>query len=195
MGLFDRFRKRSNGSDSPSISEQPVSDENLYLIRGCARDCATELQLDMAAMSPEELVGAVNDFIVSWQNSHVENKALHPAPESPFEHHPLILGSLWAEQLVAVLNWEWATIVFHEHGASQALGVVSPDRSLMICPFHFVYGCMANLAQVKIMLSFNMLTEAKEQPPIPPNSYANVMEHVQFIVPPSPPGGWDKSEQ
>ena len=116
MGLFDRFKKnRKPAGDSPAITERPVGDENLHNIRGCARDCAAELGLDMDALSPEQLVSAVNDHIRDWQK-----QSLTP-PESPFKHEPLILGSLWGEQLVATLNWEWVMAVcgnaetMHEH--------------------------------------------------------------------------------
>ena len=179
MGLFDRFKKKQRSGDSPAITERPLESDMLHNIRGCARDCATELNLDTEALSPAELVKAVNDHLHNWQKQSL------PAPESPFKHEPLILGSLWAEQLVATLKWEWVMVVFHEHGDSEAVAVVSPNREMMICPFHFVFGCMANHAPVTIALSYNMLVEGSGIPPLPPNGYENVMDKVHHIVPPS----------
>ena len=179
MGLFDRFKKKPKSGDSPAISERPLDSDMLHNIRGCARDCATELNLDTQTLTPAELVTAVNDHLRDWQKQSL------PAPESPFKHEPLILGSLWAEQLVKTLNWEWVMVVFHEHGHSEAVAVVSPNREMMICPFHFVFGCMANHAPVTIALSYNMLVDGSGIPSLPPNSYENVMDKVHHIVPPS----------
>tara|TARA_R110002072_G_scaffold302970_1_gene490467 strand:+ start:72 stop:365 length:294 start_codon:yes stop_codon:yes gene_type:complete len=95
MGLFDRFKKKqSSSSASPEYSEQPLDADMLNSVRGCARDCATELNLDMEALSAQELVQAVNDHIRHWQKQSL------PAPESPFKHEPLTLGSLWGNNLL-----------------------------------------------------------------------------------------------
>jgi len=176
VGLFDRFKK---AKPKQGTSERPLDDEMLNNIRGCAKDCAIELELDTSALSPNELVQAVNDHLRDWQKKSL------PAPDSPFKQEPLILGSLWAEQLVATLSWEWVMVVFHEHGDSEAVAVVSPNREMMICPFHFVFGCMANHAPVTILLSYNMLVDGSGIPQLPPNGYENVMDKVQHIVPPS----------
>jgi hypothetical protein len=158
------------------ISEGPITDDMLANIRGCADDAATMLDLDRSNKSTADLVKAVNDFMYNWQKGK--------RPDIPEEDDPsLTLGSLWGEQLAREFGWEWARVIFHDHDDSQAVGVFSPDRSLAIYPFHFVYGCMENNATVTIMLAFNMLRDGAI-PKMPAGSYENVMDRVHHIVPP-----------
>lgn len=175
MGLFDWLKKKP--ADGPAITEADPGDEIRDNVRNCSYDAIIELKLDRKQPA-SELVQAVNDHIHQWQ------KDGQKAPDSPLDHEPLIYGSLWGEQLVRTLNWEWVNVTFHEHGDTSALGVVSPDRSLAIYPCHFIFGCMANHAPVTIMLSYNMLIDGSSIPTLPPGGYENVMDGVQHIVPP-----------
>jgi hypothetical protein len=92
-------------------------------------------------------------------------------------------GSLWGEQLVRQLGWEWGRVTFHDHGDTRAIGVFSPDRALAIYPFHFVHACLRRDTPVTILLAFDILVEAKRVPPLPPRGYENVMDNVHHAEP------------
>lgn len=161
------------------ISESPIGEERLRLVQGCADDAARVLELDRTILTPAQIVEAVDTFVDDWQQG---DKRCYSDDVDTWSLS-LEVGSLWGEQLVAQLGWEWANVVFHEQNDSKAVGVFSPDRSLAIYPFYFVYGCLENDATVKIMLAFNMLIDPSRLPPIAPQSYANVMDHVHYIIP------------
>jgi hypothetical protein len=95
----------------------------------------------------------------------------------------LPLGSLWGQQMVREFNWEWSNVTFHDHGDSKAIGVSAKDRSLIIFPWHFIFGCLENNATVTILLSFNMLLSGNV-PAQESGEFVNVMDHVHHIVPP-----------
>jgi hypothetical protein len=175
VGLFDRFRKSSKDG-TPPITEEPIDAETLGNIQGCASEAAKMLGLDRSKATPAELVKAVDEFVYNWQ------KGARPAVD-PEDDLSLTLGSLWGEQLVKSLRWEWTGVTFHEHGGTYAVGVVSPDRSLAIYPFHFIYGCMENNATITIMLSYKMLVDATRVPKLPAGGFENVMDNVHHIIP------------
>lgn len=157
------------------ITENPIDAGMLGNIEGCAGDVAAMPGLDINSPE-EELVRAVDDFVNAWQKGR--------RPEVPEDDDPsLTLGSLWGQQLVRKLGWQWTGVTFHDHDDSKAVGVFSPDRSLAVFPFYFVYGCIENNAPVTIMLSYNMLVDGTRIPSLPPNGYENVMDHVHHIVP------------
>ncbi len=158
-----------------NISENPIDAGMLGNIEGCAADAAAMLGLDVNT-SEEELVEAVDDFVHAWQ------KGQRPKVDED-DDLSLTMGSLWGQQLVRKLGWQWAGVTFHDQDDSKAVGVFSPDRSLAIYPFHFVYGCMENDATVTIMLSYDMLVDGTKIPSLPSNGYENVMENVHHLVP------------
>ena len=160
------------------ISESAVGSEILGNIKGCASDATKILGLKsfFSRPKPKKLIRAVDDFIYNWQ------KGVRP-PIHPDEDLSLVMGSLWGEQLVRDLGWQWAGVTFHEHGDTKAVGVFSPDRALAIYPFQFVQGCLENRATVTIMLSYNMLKDGSRIPSLPPRGYMNMMDSVQHIIP------------
>ena len=159
-----------------NISEAAISDEMLGNIQGCAQDAADMLGIDLAQFSAGDVVQHVDEFVHQWQQGN--------RPEVDLDDDlSLVFGSLWGEQLVREFGWQWAGVTFHDYDDSKAVGVFSPDRSLAIYPFHFVYGCMENDAPVTIMLAFNMLKDGSWIPEPPANGYENVMDHFQHIVP------------
>ena len=162
----------------PKITESPPDDERMRLLDSVARDAAKYLKLSFDTDSPDTIVTAVNNCIRKIQKGR--------GPKFPEDEQvDLLLGCLWGFQLVKELNWEWVNVVFHDHGDSTAVGVVSPSRDLAIYPFHFVYGCIENHATVTVLLAFNMLKDrSRNVPTFPPRSYTNVMDHVHHIVPP-----------
>jgi hypothetical protein len=158
------------------ISEEAIDSETLDPILGCANDAAQMLGIDLEKLSPQEIVSHIDNCILNIQKGQ--------GPEIHEEDDPaLTLGSLWGQQLVKELGWEWSSVTFHEHDDTKAVGVFSKDRSLAIYPFHFVYGCLENNATVTILLSFNMLVDGKRIPSLPAGGFENVMDNVSHIVP------------
>jgi hypothetical protein len=157
-------------------SEEAIDDEMRPNIVACAEEAAEMLGLNPLFCSPKELVEGVDAFVYAWQKGD--------RPELTEDEDPaLTFGSLWGEQLVNVFGWEWACVTFHDHDDSKAVGVFSPDRSLAIYPFHFIYGCMEDDAPVTILLSYNIMEDGTRIPQLPLAGYENVMDNVHHVVP------------
>jgi hypothetical protein len=158
------------------ITERAIEAPRMQSVRESARRTNSLLGLDPADATPTEIVGAVDLCVYDRQVSE--------DPQTDDDEILIFgLGSLWGEQLVRGLGWEWAQVVFHEYGDLEAMGVLSQDRSLAIYPYHFITGCIHNRAEVTIMLSFNMLSDTSAIPTVPARSYENVMDNVHHIVP------------
>lgn len=161
-----------------NISERPLNEKILGSIKACATDGLALLAVSDKASDPKAVISALDAFVYDWQ------KGKRPAPNvlDP-EDAPNIMGSLWGTQWIARFKWEWTGIVFHDHGDSTAMGAASPDRSLVIYPFHFLAGCFQNpTVDATIALSYNVL-DAGTLPKQAPKEYLNLMDHVHRIVP------------
>jgi hypothetical protein len=159
------------------FSEQPISDEVMGSIRGCAADALTVLGPEFESADPPAVVKAIDAFAYRWQ------KGDRPPSEvvEDTDLARLIFGSLWGEQLVKQFAWEWVQVNFGD--GSFAYGVVSPDRSLAVYPLEFMLGCMQDAnVDVTVALAFNMLV-AGSVPRMRRRSYTNVMEGVHRIIP------------
>lgn len=159
-----------------NITETAIGAEMLDDIRDCASAAAGLIDVDLNNASPSEIINSIDAFVFEWQ------KGNRPEVDED-DDLSLMFGSLWGEQLVRDLGWQWVEITFHDHDDSKAVGVVSPNRSLAIYPLHFVYGCMENDAPVTIMLAYNMLKDGSKIPSLPSKGYENVMDNVHHIVP------------
>ena len=119
----------------------------------------------------------INDLICEWQDKE-------KSPVSGMGDQDLIvaLATGWGNIIVKEFDWQWATLTFHEYGDWSGLCVVSEDRSLMIMPFSYVSACVAGDDEVKIGASITALN-SDLIPKQPPQSYTNVMEGLQHILP------------
>jgi len=161
-----------------TISELPVPPDMLEKIKLCAADATRLIGPAAASRDPRVIMAAINEYACNWQ------KGVQP-PDTDLEDSRYTLGSLWGEVMVVCFKWEWASVTFHEHGDSVAVGVFPPNRSLAVYPFHFLLGCLRDPGvPVTILLAFNMLT-AKKIPPQAAQSYENLMDGVRHIVPPA----------
>lgn len=157
-----------------NLTEERIDAELLANIEGAAAEAAMMLGISME--EPElKIVEAVDEFVFASQKGEQSGMTDDEDPA-------LSLGSLWGQQLVRSLGWQWAAVQFRD-ADSKAVGVFSPDRSLAIYPFHFVYGCLENQAPVTILLSFNLLVDGSRIPPLPSAGYENVMDNVHHVVP------------
>ena len=159
-----------------SISESIIDQGNLSNITSSAIDAANILDIDAALIAPTATVAAVDLFVHRWQQGD------HPV-ESDVEDIILVMASLWGEQLVKQLDWEWTAVSFAEDEDVVTIGVASPDRSLAIFPFHFVQQCLSNDAPVTIQLAFDLLVDGSRIPEIPAGTFENVMNNVHHKTP------------
>jgi hypothetical protein len=151
------------------ISENPISDEVMELIHDSSASAARIL--DVEGLSAAEIIHAVDECVRKIQTGDGPYIDSDDDPEHVF-------GSLWGQQLVQELGWEWASVIFHGFDDLPAVGVFSPDRSLAIYPFNFIFGCLEDGAPVTIELAYQILTDGKRVPPLPAKAYENVMEHA-----------------
>jgi hypothetical protein len=157
-------------------SEDDIEPDLLKQIKSSAYEALLMLELDSKA-DPETVVSAVDQFVYNWQCGKC------PSVDCSPEDLPYTLGSLWGDQLERQLAWQWKKLTIHEHGDARAPGVVSPDRSMVIYPIHFIIGCLqAPSVDAAILLSFKMLKGGKS-PHLSKGAYGNVMEHVFRIIP------------
>ena len=173
------------GFQLPRISEARPDEERLRLIRSVAQAAAGYLGISLDD-PPEKIVGAVEECLKAVKRG----EEFLPDKNNDAD---LLLGSLWGTQVVRGLGWEWVNLTFHDDDNVKAVGLVSPSRDMMICPFHFVHGCIENKAIVKILLSYEMIRQkvtlptdggAEQQIPMyPDRSFVNVMEHIHHVVP------------
>lgn len=168
------------GKKKKGISEQPVPAEILQNIKNCAGDADRLVGITVAQSTPADIMEAINRYVADWQRGKRPPAGVTDPDDSQYT-----LGALWGEQLVAQFGWQWVNVTFHEHGDSQAFGVATPDRSLVVYPFHFLLGCLRDPGvPVTISLSFNMLA-AGSIPALPAKGYENLMDGVHHIIPPA----------
>ena len=154
-------------------TEEIISKEIQGNLVGAAED-GLELVGATKNMTSAKVVEAINKYVTGCAREKVEVSDV-------YDEMILSIGSLWGQQMVKEFKWEWSSVEFSDKSA--AYGVFHKNRSLALYPFHFIYGCIVNQAQVKIALSFNMLL-AGEVPKFKPREYGNVMDCFHFIVPP-----------
>jgi hypothetical protein len=160
-----------------NISERPLSDKSLASLGPASLEGLSLLGLAETA-EPAVIVEAVDAFVFEWQDGKRPDPKLLSDEEAPYA-----MGSLWGAQLVRRFNWDWAMLTFHDRGDSTAPGVVAPDRSLAVYPFHFLMGALAHqTVDATIALSFNML-EAGAVSDRKPGEYRNLMQSVVRLVP------------
>jgi hypothetical protein len=161
------------------VKESSLSAEILENIEGCAGDAVALLGLDTSRRpaSVEKVLESINAFLLRSQKAKRKDA-------TTYDDLSFNLGSLWGEQLVKSLKWEWVCLTILNKERSKAVAVVSPDRSLAILPFDFVYSCLADNTPVTILLAYNMIKDGTRIPHIGAGAYANVMEYVHHIVPP-----------
>lgn len=159
----------------PILTEHAIDAELQENIQGWAADAVALLGLSTTATA-EATIRTIDEFIFAWQ------KGQRP-PLAADQDLSVTLGSLWGQQLVRELGWHWAAVTFDDTPDAHAVGVFSPDRSLAIYPFHFVFGCIDDACPVTIELAFNILVDGRRVPALPKGSYENVMDNVHHSLP------------
>ncbi len=159
-----------------SFSERPLTFEIESAIPGAAKEGAQLLGVSMEVM-PSQIINAIDAFVLDPPKAGFLKKV------DNWNERAMPLGALWGIQMLRRFSWEWTMIVQHEHDDSIAIAVTDKSRSMVIYPFHYVFGCLENKIVPTIALSFNMI-EANSLPEFEPNSYENLMDGIQHVVPP-----------
>ena len=161
---------------SSPVAERAIDPEHLEMVEEDAVRMAELLGVNHSSDPPLKIVEAIDQCLIDLQQGK--------GPAFPDDlDKDIALGALWGLQLVRQFGWQWATVTFPDQPGSAAAGIFSPDRSVGIYVFHYVYGCLENDAEVKIALAFNMLLDPKTKPDYPAKGYVNWMDQVHYIVP------------
>lgn len=127
--------------------------------------------------SASDIVKAVDECVYQHQKGK-------PLPFSSHEEGLSALAAVWGQQLVRVLDWHWAGLVFPEFDEGEyAVVVLNENRSLVIYAVDFIDLCWRTKQDVTIALAFNMLIGTEDFSSEPPNSFCNVMAEVRRIIP------------
>lgn len=178
-------------------SERTLDAETAASIASYSEAAAEMLGVDQVESSPADIVTAIDRWLCTAQTEGLptlrphdhalpENNALPENKQSDSESDKDLhanelayrIGSLWGNQLIRELGWQWAVIIFEHRPDMEVVGVFSPDRSLAIYPLNFVFHCLADAAPVTVLKAFDILREGSRVPPLPPGGYENVMDHV-----------------
>ncbi len=122
--------------------------------------------------SPRAALEHLDAYIVKWLNESRQRDAADELEQTVFE-----LGALWGQLLASSLNWQWIRVEFTPQGL-EAIGVSPADHSLVIYPFQTVFLYHERQLAVRILRSFEILTEPGRVPMLPPGGLENVMDHV-----------------
>lgn len=161
-----------------NVSETAVNQDRLDKIADAVLEGARLLSLDPTLLTPAEIVVSLNDYVVNCQKDCNADK------DDVWYDWSIPLGALWGAQIVREFGWEWAQATLHDCGDTTAFGVFSPDRAVVIYPMRFIFSCLWGQTPVTIRLAHSMLTDG-DIPAFPAGAYQNVMDGVQYIVPPT----------
>ena len=152
------------------VTEHPLPANLRRDIKERAADATLLLRVDPEVQGPESVIVLIDRFLVRWRNG--ERPELNEDDDLP-----LMLGSLWGEQLVEALAWQWAALVLHGKKDVTAVATVSPDRSLALYPFHAIKACLEKGAPIAVQRSFELL-HGPGLPPLPRGGYANLLQRL-----------------
>ena len=156
------------------ISEKAVPAEEIAELTAFAESVYVLLAKEKPNADP---IDVIDEILYVWQQSGT-------IPVAELESNQLIyaLGTLWGNILIKQYHWSWATLTFHEFNDWEGRAVVAADGSLCILPFAYIHICLAGDDEVKISASLVALG-ANIIPSFPPNSFEDVMNGLQRIVP------------
>src|SRR5262245_57977040 len=144
-------------------TDRPLSEEE----RGEVEDC-----LDRArGWFGDDADAASPDRIQQWIYETVN--ALRAEPREVTEdgrtQTALNLGCLWGQAVCDQLGWEWAAVSVEP--GSEFFGVVTPSRSHVIFPLHYMEELLSDAERDQTsLLLYNML-KAADLPPADPGEY------------------------
>lgn len=117
--------------------------------------------LGVEGAEPDSVIEAIDTWLTAEQGRG-----------EPDEDLVIGVGSLLGEQYVAVFDWQWCYVTWHDLDAS-GHAVCSADRSVCITPIQWVYGILTTDKDPNVQLHFNLLSD-DQVPDVPPGSYTIV---------------------
>lgn len=151
------------------IKERPLPPNIRQEIKQHMADAALLLRVEPEEDTPGAIVGAIDVFLNKWQAG--ERPELDEGDDLAFW-----LGSLWGQQLVEALGWQWAVLTIpRKRKPAVVIGVSPPDRTTVLYPFHAIHECLDG-GRVPVRRIFAMLMEGATLRNLPPGGYRNVMD-------------------
>ena len=166
-----------------NVTEEPLDGNVASSLPGAAREGA-ELAGVNAYEDPLRVVTAINEFLVPPGRQGAIRTEGASLGRDLWTDWALPLGSLWGETLGRRFDWTWISVVQHDHDDLRVVAVANEDRSLVVYPFHYCFGCLANDVYPTVLLAYNML-DAGRVPAQPAGGYLNLMDGVRHVVPPA----------
>jgi hypothetical protein len=152
------------------LAERPLPPNVRQEIKQHLADGALMAHVDPEQDTPGAVIGAIDVFLSRWQAGD------RPDLDEN-DDVPLALGSLWGQQLVEALGWQWSSVMLPGKGRPvSAIGVFSRDRALALYPFHAVRACLEKGSPVNVRLVFNALMEGTRFHGLAAGGYRNVLE-------------------
>jgi hypothetical protein len=133
-----------------TIRDRPLSRLMADVHRQCQFQGNRILRINHRQRTPDFVQQRIYDHIMNCRQepSHLNEKALDDMGQA--------LGTLWGESVCRELGWEWAEIVRGEQLVG--VGIVSPTRSLVICPVPYIRRLLADrTSDPTSLLLYNML--------------------------------------
>lgn len=161
------------------MSDRTLTAEELAQVSENADHARARLDIADPQAEPDAVVRLIDSYVDTYQ---AERRHEDQRSNCDLEQERLAveLGSAWGRQFVRRFNWQWLS-VHHDKGDEWA--VVSPDRSLIVYPIHFIRACLlSSEIDCSAMLVFNMLGVGTI-PTVAPGSLTDLMLAVRRLVP------------
>lgn len=155
---------------STEIKERPLPPNIQQEIRQHMADAGLMVRVEPGEDTPGAIIAAIDVFLGKWQAGE------RPDVDED-DDLALMLGSLWGQQVVEALGWEWASMTLPgKRKPVVVIGVFSPDRAAALYPFHAVRAGLDKGAPVAVRRVFSMLMEGAKLHGLPARGYKNVMD-------------------
>lgn len=137
-----------------------------------------ETTLQLGCLWGEQLVRAFEWQWIRWSLSEQDDDSQLDADEHDEQAHQDQHEHIDGEGAADVGDFDDEDEGEAEDEDEVLIAVASPDRRLVIYPFHELYECLDGHAPVKLLLAFDVLSTPGRIPELPEGGYENVMVNV-----------------
>ena len=144
-------------------SDRPLTASELGEVEENVSGALQWLNADARLKSPDQIQERIRAFAEIIRSVSAEEREEH------LTENALLLGCLWGQTVCDQLGWEWAAVSLE--AGSEFYGVVSPSRSHVVFPLHFLQEVLSDPERDHTtLLVYNMLKDGK-LPPAGPGEY------------------------
>ena len=166
-----------------NVTEEPLDESVVSHLDGAAREGAGLVGANVHD-DPGRIVATINEFLVPPGREGAIRTAGAAAGRDLWGDWALPIGTLWGHAMIERFGWSWIGMIQHDHDDFRVMALANTDRSLVVYPHHYCFGCLRNDVYPTVLLAFNML-EAGGIPAQPARGYLNLMDGVRHVVPPA----------